>query len=62
MKSKLNMKMSLYRSGAKLVTSNIVSFDANNYTQTYIGGIPVTVIVLQSERLDWNQISTQVLK
>ena len=31
MKSKLNMKITLGRSGAKLVTSNIVGFDANNY-------------------------------
>ena len=31
MKSKLNMEITLYRSGAKLVTSNIISFDANNY-------------------------------
>ena len=34
MKSKLNMKITLCRSGAKLVTSNIVSFDANNYAET----------------------------
>ena len=58
MKSKLNMEMTLYRSGAKLVSSNIVSFDANNYAETLIGGISGMVIVLQSERLDWNQIST----
>ena len=31
MKSKLNIEITLGRSGAKLVTSNIVSFDANNY-------------------------------
>ena len=31
MKSKLDIEITLYRSGAKLVTSNIVSFDANNY-------------------------------
>ena len=31
MKSKLNIEISLYRSGAKLVTSKIISFDANNY-------------------------------
>ena len=31
MKSKLNMKITLCRSGEKLVTSNIASFDANNY-------------------------------
>ena len=29
---KLIMEITLCRSGAKLVTSNIVSFDANNYT------------------------------
>ena len=34
MKSQLNMKISIYRSGAKLVTSNIVGFDANNYART----------------------------
>ena len=34
MKSKLNMKITLHGSGAKLVTSNIASFDANNYAQT----------------------------
>ena len=34
MKSKLNMEIALCRSGAKLVTSNIVSFDVNNYAQT----------------------------
>ena len=31
MKSKLNMEITLGRSGAKLVTSNIASFDVNNY-------------------------------
>ena len=31
MKTKLNMSITLDGSGAKLVTSNIVSFDANNY-------------------------------
>ena len=31
MKTKLNMEITLYRSEAKLVTSTIVSFDANNY-------------------------------
>ena len=30
-------------------------FDANNYTEVQIGGIPVTVIVLQPERLDLNE-------
>ena len=30
-KSKLNMRITLCRPGAKLVTSNIVNFDANNY-------------------------------
>ena len=34
MKSNLNMEITLCRSGAKLVTTNIVSFDANNYAQT----------------------------
>ena len=34
MKFKLNMKINLGKSGAKLATSNIVSFDANNYAQT----------------------------
>ena len=42
--------------GAKLVTSIIVSFNANNYAETLIGGIAVPAIVLQSERLDWNQV------
>ena len=32
--SKLNMEITLCRSGAKLITSNIVSFDANNYAWT----------------------------
>ena len=31
MKSKLNMEITLYKSGARLVTSNIVSFNANKY-------------------------------
>ena len=31
MKSKLNREVTLYRSGAKLVTSTIISFDADNY-------------------------------
>ena len=33
MRSKLNIEITLCRSGAKLVTSNIMSFDANNYAQ-----------------------------
>ena len=32
MKSKLNIKITLGRSGAKLVASNMVGFDANNYS------------------------------
>ena len=31
MKSELNIEITSGRSGAKLVISNIVSFDANNY-------------------------------
>ena len=31
MKSKLNIEITLCRSGAKLTPSNIVIFDANNY-------------------------------
>ena len=31
MKSKLNIAITLCRSGAKLVTSDIMNFDANNY-------------------------------
>ena len=31
MKSKLNIEITLCRSGAKLVTSNIMGFDVNNY-------------------------------
>ena len=31
MKSKLNIKITLYMSGTKLVTSNIASFDATYY-------------------------------
>ena len=34
MKSELNMEITLCRSGAKLVNSNIVSFDANNMHKT----------------------------
>ena len=34
MKSELNIEITLGRSGAKLVTSNIIGFDANNYAQT----------------------------
>ena len=33
MKSKLNIEITLCRSGAKLVTSNITSFDINNYAE-----------------------------
>ena len=33
MKTKLNIEITLCRSEAKLVTSNITSFDANNYAQ-----------------------------
>ena len=61
MKIKLNMEMTLCRSGAKLVTSNIISFDANNYAGRYIGGIPVMIIVLQPEILDGNQNSVFTL-
>ena len=49
MKSKLNIGITLYRPGTGLVTSNIVSFNANNYTWTCIEGIPVMVIALQSK-------------
>ena len=31
MKSKLNLEITLCRSEAKLVTSIVISFDANNY-------------------------------
>ena len=31
MKSELSMKITSWRPGANLITSNITSFDANNY-------------------------------
>ena len=55
MKAKLNIEITLCRSGTKLVTSNKMNFDANNYAQVKIGGILVPAIVLQPERLDLNQ-------
>ena len=54
MKSNLNIEITLCKAGAKLVTSITISSDANNYAQTKTGGIPVTGVVLQLERLDWN--------
>ena len=49
MKSKLNTEVTICKSGAKLVTSNIMSFDTNNYAQVLVRGIPVAAIVLQPE-------------